>query len=373
MHAYPYQQPGRAPRVLVVHADPRTADELQRAGLTPDLATDAQHARQLLHDAEYDVVAIHLPSSRSDALELARELADSETPARPVMLSRRPSIDLVTRAMRSGAVDLIRLPVDPEELASRLDQAAEHAERIRRRTRRVERLKRICRRLHASREEVSKQVEVLCSDLVSAYREIADQMGHASQTSEYAALVAGELDVESLLRSTLEYVLSKSGPTNAAVYLPTDVDEFALGAYVNYDLPKETADVLLDHLADTLAPAFAGEHDLLAFTERGELAERLGQAGEWIGDAGAIVFACQNEGETLAVATLFRDASDPFPKDLISQLRSVRDLFAVQLARVIAVHNRHKPKDAWPGFEIDDARDEDEHTDHNNDDWGLAA
>ena len=38
---------------------------------------------------------------------------------------------------------------------------------------------------------------------------------------EFTGLIKQELDIENLLRTTLEYVLGRSGPTNAAVFLPT--------------------------------------------------------------------------------------------------------------------------------------------------------
>lgn len=319
---------------------------------------------------EIDVVVLGPALSAADALAIAGRLRDRALSPRPIFLADRLTVAFSVEAMRSGAVDLIGLPLQTELARHALQRAAEEADRSRRQRRRTERLKRICRRLHASRDDASQQVDVLTNDLADAYREIAYQMGHSSLANEYADLVHAELDVESLLRTTLEYVLGKTGPTNAAVYLPTGSDDYALGAYVNYDMAKESADVMLDHLADTLAPGFADENEIRRFDGAEDLAAVVPGATDWIGDQSSVVFACKNEGETLAVATLFRDARDPISDEALVHLEAIRGVFARQLAKVIAVHNRHKPKDAWPGFEVDECEDGD---DTFGDDYGMAA
>ena len=54
----------------------------------------------------------------------------------------------------------------------------------------------------------------------------------------------------------LEFTLSKIGSTNAAIFLPTSSGDYSLGAYVNYDIPRDGIEIMLDQLADVLAPNF---------------------------------------------------------------------------------------------------------------------
>ncbi|GAB4546494.1 MAG: hypothetical protein Tsb0013_05370 [Phycisphaerales bacterium] len=363
----------RSPRVITIGLDAH-ADELI-ASLCEEhrSAPDQQRCWSWLHTGDFDALVIGPACGRDEAIHLARRLSGSDLAARPVFAHPDPSVTFSVDAMRSGAVDLIGTPIQTEQARSALDRAREQADLARSRRRRVERLKKICQRLHASREDANRQVDVLCSDLASAYQEIARHMPRAAMTnSTYANAVRSELDVEVILRMTLEHLLAKTGPTNAAVYLPTGSGDFALGAYVNYSLPSETIDVALDHMADTLAPAFADEKSVLTFGP-GELAQRVERVQDWIGDCAAIVFACMNEGETLAIGALFRDAHEPFPQQAVDEISDVREHFASQLARVIHVHNRHRPKDTWPGFEIDE-RAEDEGPEWNTgDDYGMAA
>lgn len=194
--------------------------------------------------------------------------------------------------------------------------------------------------------------------------------------TEFGGLIRHELDIESLLRTTLEFVLGRCGPTNAAVFLPTTSGDYSLGAYVNYDCPKETVDVLLDHLANTVAPKLAeraGKRGGVAGTVGGAagagaagsvmhlknhdaLVQTLGEDAGWLGDSSVVGFPCVQEGECLAVFLLFRDRLSEYTPSLIEQLRTIGELFAAQLARVIRIHHRHIPKDQWGA--IGDGEDE---------------
>lgn len=355
-------------RVLVIHGSEALAAELSASIAAtgtaacescPDVAT----AARLLENARFDVALLDLDLPNNQATEFSRALNAKPGSPRVVFTSRDRSFEASVTAMRSGAADLLVVPIAPGTLAQSVRAAGEQCRKLRAQERRVERLKRICRRLTTARSEVTQQVDVLCTDLVTAYQELAEQMEQVTMAGEFGSLIRQELDVESLLRTTLEYMLTKTGPTNAAVFLPTGPREYSLGAYVNYDIPRETADVLLDHLADSLPQRFENEEELLHSETSAELAEWASQGAGWIAGSTVVVFACRARGECLGVAALFRDPSRPFTPEIMAQVRLMRDLFTQQLARVIHVHNRHKPADAWPGFGEDDERD----------DYGMAA
>jgi len=311
-----------------------------------------------------DVVLLHADKKSDAPVALAAHLADLDAPVRVIFAAEDADAQLVIRMLRAGAADICSLPVKPTELADQILRAARHAARARERILRTQRLRRACRRLGIARKQLSIQVDALCSDLVNAYQELADHMSHVSLASEFSSLIRQELDVESLLRTTLEYLLTKTGPTNAAVFLPTGSDEYSLGAYVNYDMPRDTADMLLDHLADVVAPRFDAHSHLQLIEDPRELQRLIGDDASWLADSTVIVFSCVHKGECLAVAMLFRDRSAPFKDGLLPKIRTMRDLFCEQLARVIHIHNRHLPgSEPWSGFDVDG----------NDDISGLAA
>jgi len=297
------------------------------------------------------------------APELGARIASGDTGARVVYVAQSGTFETGALAMRSGGSDCLIRPVSPEALARSVNAGVERARKSRERERRVERLRRLCRKLNNARHEVTQRVDDLCGDLVDAYHGFAEQMEHVSLAGEFGSLIRQELDVESLLRTTLEFMLTRTGPTNAAVFLPTGPREYSLGAYVNYDIPRETADVLLDHLADELPHRFEHLEDIVHSDTDADLHAWMNQGPGWIAGSTALVFACRKEDECLGVAVLFRDPSRPFTAEVMSQMRLMRDLFTQQLARVINVHNRHKPQADWPGFGDEDSQD----------DFGLAA
>ena len=172
-------------------------------------------------------------------------------------------------------------------------------------------------------------------------------MNQVSTASEFKGLIGNELDIESLLRTTLEYVLGRTGPTNAAVFLPTTSGDYTLGAYVNYDCPKETVDILLDHMANVIAPRFENATGMVHLTSKRSMDDYIGDQAEWLGDSHVAGYACRFESETLAIVLLFRDPRTPFTRTLLEQVQAVGDVFAAQLARVIRVHHRHLPKHKW--------------------------
>lgn len=365
--------PARTVQLLGVSAIESACDEIERSvealGAQFDRAGSLAEARVLLGSGAYEVVIVEEFLPDGAGLELVREIAEDRARATCcVVVSDRAELNGAVDAMRSGAADFVSRPFAPDELARRVGAAAERALRQRDEQRRVERLKRICKRLNTAREEVSKQVDDLCNDLVTAYQDLADQMTSATMASEFSAIVRQELDVEALLRTTLEYMLGKTGPTNAAVFLPTGHNDYSLGAYVNYDVPRDTADVLLDHLADVIAPRYDTEPEVRCFATAPELEGALGEDAAWLNDSALVVFACRDEdGDCLAVFALFRDRRNAFTDATLAHLKVIRDIFGEQLARVVRIHHRHTPDKQWPGFDVeeDDRGAADDH--------GLAA
>lgn len=347
----------RRAAVLVVGADEQVREALSLAGIPHESAASTDDARIALRRRRFDAAIIDLRLPEGSGLALIREWNDAKESPRSIVLARSTSLDDALDALRSGARDLIVRPFEHTDLAARVRRALEEGRRERSREQEVERLKRACSRLQAARQEVTRQVDSLCNDLADAYEELAEQMSHVSMASEFASLLKQELDVESLLRTCLEFVLTRTGPTNAAIFLPSNHCDYSLGAYVNYDCPKDSCEVLLDHLADTLAPRIDKAENLIEAPDDAGLERLLGaEEAHWLAGTGALAYPCRHEGECLAVIVLFRDRAKAYPAALSTELRVLGDLFAQRLARVIRIHHRHKPDKNWLDFG-DDSED----------------
>ncbi len=357
-------------RVLVIGDAPSRRALIERiSGLVirSASATDATDALTQLGNQTFDLVLIVAREGwRADAERVLASDCDAAVVAIAPSVEET-SLSLAIDALQAGAADLISIDAPADEFATRMRSALQRARKAQHGRERIERLRKLCKHLNHARQEVSKQVGSLCSDMATAYQELTDRMTHVATASEFNGLIRQELDLESLLRVALEYMLAKTGPTNAAVFLPATSGEYTLGAYVNYDSPRETAEVLLDHLAGVIAPRFESCTSLVHLSKKAELQQALGDKASWIGDSGLVVMPCHHDGECLAVVALFRDRTSPFPETLLPLLQCVAEQFGRQLARVIHVHHRHLPKHKWgsPGDTGD--------ADTGGDDIDLAA
>jgi DNA-binding response OmpR family regulator len=324
--------------------------------------SSAQAASALL-GRTFDLVLLDPTITDGESLELARLSQRLGRTVKVVLLSARASFERAVEAMRCGAVDYIRLPFEREDFLKRVAAAIGKGRVDQEREQRLTRLKRICRKLNSARHEISEQVDVLCSDLAAAYKDLTDQMQEVATASEFRTLLRQELDVESLLRTTLEYVLAKTGPTNAAVFLPGPEGEWNLGAYVNYDCPRETASVLLDHLGAEVCPMLEEETEIVRFEDAAAFAKWIGMESDFLADSQVIAFTARHEDEPMAVVVMFRRPGNPFGEEVAGLIELLRDIFAEQLATVIRVHHRAT---VWPEEAFDDDAESDG-------DYGLAA
>ena len=367
--AGPDADPRTTCRVLLIepgHAHRATLAACGRAGRQLELvfAESAAEAREILSDLAIDaaVVGVHLPDG--SGLDLAREIASLPRPTAAIVLGADKDFDLARAALRAGADDFVLHGVAAPELGRRLDAALERKLREKSQIARVARLHRLCRKLNQARNEVSQQVDLLCNDLVTAYQELAGQMQHHNQAGEFTALVGDELDLEVLLRKTLEHLVARVGPSNAAIFLPATLDEYSLGGYVNYDCGKSTVDDLLDSLGDTLAPRVADSGAAVVhLSTTGEI-DRWTDGGldpEALRGCTLVSVPCLSDEECLAVVTLFRRDDRPFDDEHLQLLSALGPVLGASLEKIIRIHHR-------TGF-ADDLADEvyDDPDDHPDD------
>ena len=355
--------PARPLRVLLVDQEPQVYQSLAECASRRQMhvvqVASLADARRHLAQSGVDLALIDLEQPDGNGLALARDLSRRAGQTQTIVMSGRSTIERTIEAMRAGANDFMIKPLDRAELLERLDQARRRHQDCLRRRRRVQRLRRVCRKLTQMRNDVKQQVDILCQDLVAAYQDLAEQMNHVVQVSEFAGLMRQELDLEQLLRKTLEFLLQKAGPTNAAVFLPSDSEEFSVGGYVNYDCTSDSAEILLEHLANVVAPRVAQQDEMIHITDSHTLSAWIGQDVALLDNNHLVAFQCSPENETLAVIVLFRDASEPFEANLVEMCGAIAPMMGDCLARLIRIHHRH--------LEPDDDQDDEGYM------WGSAA
>lgn len=299
--------------------------------------------------AELALLHVGDGSESEEALALTSRVSGRVSGAACVFVSDSPGFGDAVGAMRAGAVDFVDASVGDRALVEAVEAASRRVMLNRERERRIERLRGVCRTLDGARHSITDQVSDMCTDLVDAYRELSTQIDAVALVGEYNGIARQELEVESLLRVTLEFVLAKTVPCNAAVYLPSSGDEFSLGAFVNFDREPAAMSVLLDRLGDVLAPRMEELGGAVSASDDASIAELLGSEAHWLDRQDVVALACEHEGECLAVVVLFRDARSPLPRKAHQIVSAIGGPFARQLGRIIRVHHRHLPADGWPG------------------------
>lgn len=336
---------------------------LSNLGHVPKLVDGYDHACRALAGDDYHVVVIHTDFAQEQGMRLARHISRCRLRAKVVLISEQSSFDLAVDALRAGVADIVRMPVADEQFRYSIEGAMLKSREERLQRDRIHRLRDMCRKLNTAKQESSRQVDSLCRDLAHAYEGIAEQISEAAMASEFRTLLGQELDLEQLLRTALEYMLTRTGPTNAAVFLPDPEEGYGLGAYVNWNCPRDDAETLLEQLAQT-CPYLEDEPEVLRFDLGSEFCEWIGESIEFLDDKQVIAFRCVDGEETIALMILFRDASDPFDPRLDDTLDCLRAIFARQVSNVVRVHRRARPQ--WPAEPAEDAWDVD-------DEFGFAA
>ena len=374
------QRRAAAPRVLLCGRAATLAEALRSAepGVRLVLAATAEEARERLAErapgARVDLAVLDADLPGAEGLRLAEEIAASRRGRRPgLVLLRQPERRVsVAEASRAGLLDVLDAGGAARTAANRVaaalrrvEEAARRDEARRRERRRSRRLARRCEALESKcaeveseRQAISDQVEALCGDLVGAYQELSDRLDaavcepglaplSAAGGDALADLLADELGLEPVIRTTLEHLVSVAGATNAAIFLPASMDEYSLGGYVNHTCTTESAGMLLEHLADVVAPKLAAAAGPVHLTDNAQLAAWFDDDAAWLDDSEFLGIPCtlggeedEAEPECLAVVLLFRESDQPFDATTLTACETLGPVLADVLQRLIRVHHR---------------------------------
>ena len=342
--------PSAAPTALVVGAGAEVVDAIRaaagRSGVSIETVDAGEAARAAILARRYDVVLVTDPEGRGEGARFAQLVSRVAPTSKTILLAKRLSVASVVDAMRRGAVDVVRFPFEPAEFRTRLQEAIDRSRDDRKREDRLLRLRGICKRLSDSRGE---------TDLACAAPDRDDAppaVGEAALVAEYRALLRQELDLEELLRVGVEYLIGKTGPSNAAVFLPGSDGAWTLGAYVNADCPRSLAQPMLDRLAAELCPELADSDDLMRFEDTDEFVRSVGLGDTSIAGSEIVAWPCLagrpvgGERDCLAIFLLFRSRTVGFSDELASVIDALRGVFAEQVATVLRVH--HRALGGWP-------------------------
>jgi len=345
----------------------RVSDLLGQLGVSCEHVANAEEAIAHIVSGATDIVLVSTGIKPAGFAPIAAQARRISSATKVIVVGDAPRGPRLLEAVRAGAVDWLDLSHEPEELLGRLRHAVDLGAEDRARDERVARLKGICRKLSITRSEFSKQIDSLSEGL----SEFRDRVDEAAIVGEFRGLLSQELDVEDLLRTAMQYMLTKTGATNAAVFLPgSKPTQFGLGAYVHYDCPRTTAEPLLTRLADEVCPRIAASEDILRFADTAEFIESLGIEASVLDECELVAWPAHSGDECMGVFFLFRNRSEPFKDELASLIDALRPVFAAQMAKLVRVH--HRSKFSWPDSRAD-ANEADESDEDEGESWRRAA
>ena len=344
----------------------RVANLLNSGGISCEQASSIDAAIAHLVSGATDLIIVTDRVTPATFAPIAAQARRINSSIKVLVAGAAPRGPRLLEAVRAGAIDWLDLSREDADLQNRLHAALELGREDRRRDARISRLKGICRKLSITRSEFCKQIDSL-SEGLSDFRDRVDEAGIVG---EFRGLISQELDVEDLLRTSMQYMLTKTGATNAAVFLPgSKPSQFGLGAYVNYDCPRTTAEPLLSRLADEICPRLAEGEDIVRFADTAEFVESIGIEASVLDDCELVAWPAFDGDECMGVFFLFRNRNEPFKDELAGLIDALRPVFAAQMAKLVRVH--HRSKYSWPESRAD-ANEEDDGLDE-GDGWRRAA
>jgi FixJ family two-component response regulator len=330
------QTKNRQPKILVVDDEPGFVelvnDVVEGLDCKVTVARTLAQAKKMLAGDSYELLLtdLHLPDG--DGMSLLPTLRRHHPCASAIIMTGAPSVEGAVSALRSGAVDFVAKPFDNQHLIDRVRKALDQQSLVARQEKRLVRLRDAVKRLGTARRLVSKKVDLLCNDLVSAYGELSRQLDGVRTQENFRKHIDQSKDLEQLLCHTMDWLLRQLGYANVALWLAGDDGEFQLGAYMKYSITGD--DTVASAMQNGLLPGLIKDGFIHATGE--DLKGQLEREEYKIFSAQDIVgLSCTYLGESLAAIIFFRDGMAPFNEADEATLKAIGPIFATALATVV--------------------------------------
>jgi len=333
--------------VLVVDADPGIGELVKKqAGAMASRvrhATSVDQAQAEMKARPADVLLVNIQINDNAGLSLIRALRKKYPQTESIALSRNRRGEVLLDAWRAGAADILIAPIQTTDLQRSFAALKTRQGEVERLTRRNARLRSTCKQLNKARHEISQQVDLLCNDLVRAYQEIAQQLNVTQLTADYCLAIENELEVEGILRKTMEWILKKLGPINAAVYLPDADRNFALGAYLNLDTEADAA--LITAIGETIVKQAEVAGHATEICDDRAADDLFGEAGAQLHGRTWLSAGCVASRECLGVIVLFRRQGEPIDGSVRTMIEAIAPVLGEKIETALKMYHRLHPFD----------------------------
>lgn len=325
------QNPTRhKPSILIVDDEPDMLELSQEifARSVPSKvfqATSIAEAKRIIDRESISLLIADVSLPDGDGSTLIPHLQNVQPQAGAVIITGNASLEGSVSSFRSGAIDYLAKPFTATQFAERISKAIAYQDGLARTERRLSRLKSAVRKLNSARRMVSKKVDLLCNDLVTAYGDLARQFEDVRVKENFRKTAESATDLEQMLCHTMDWILRAAGYCNIAVFLAGDDTSFELGAYMKYTVQgtKSLTDAIKAGINEQVV-----RDEFIHWSDR-EAADALSPAElDHIPNYGVLAVNSTYLGESLATIILFRDGKSPFSADDAAMLRAIAPIFA---------------------------------------------
>jgi len=327
----------KLPRILVVD-DERDLRELVGdvvgGAISCDILTakTLNEARQILAKTNVELLVTDVKLPDGDGTSLLSSLRKSQPQASAIVITGEPSMDGAIDAIREGAVDFLPKPFTADHLIKRVNKALALQVIAAKTARRLDKLRDAVKRLNQARRVVSKKVDLLCNDLITAYGELSKQLDTVRTQEGFRKLLSEAKDLEQMLCHAMDWLLRQMGYSNVAIWLAGDDAEYQLGAYMKYTIPGDPP--LTEALKNGLLRKVNADGFIHLSAE--EAHEKISAAEKAFIDGQTVLgITCTYLGEVLASVIMFRDGKTPFSDDDAEALKAISPLFGTALATMV--------------------------------------
>lgn len=323
---------------------------LEVAGHTVTHEKTALGVEKSLCTNEFEAIFVSTDSKSGVTAELFETLSLIKPNLIVAGFATNPTPDDVIQFVRCGGCDFFSFPDEYNFVNYRLQLLIQK-----------QKIDTQAQRKASSAQQVIEQIEeendALSKELANNYCETEKKIQQVAMGAEFQTLVSQELEVESMLRTALGYMLTRVGATNAAVYLREGTSDWGIGAYINYDRQPEHFQSLIDVLGPAVCHTVGSNDEIQLYKNGGVFADQYGLDRVDFSGSEVVTCSCYSGKKCMAVVTLFRDESRSFDADCIDTIDTLRAIFGQQLGTILKIHQRAETQ--WPSESYGD------------DDWSI--
>lgn len=344
------------PTILLIGSVPKTTNALRASLETAGYKVEHHPSLELYESGaenySFGAIVSETDSSKFSATDVF-ESVSLLSPGTPVIgFSSNPDPTQVIEFIRLGGADFLCIPNDLSVLTSRVQTAIEQANNITQLKECADSNAKIYSSMNEELNRIAEENDLLSSDLANTHCETEKKMQQVAIGAEFQTLVNQELEVESMLRTALGYMLTRIGAMNAAVYLREGEIDWGIGAYINYDRQGEQFQTLIDTLGPAACPVVCCETEVRRYKDGETFANIVDADPEDFSGSEVVTASCFHEDRCMAVVVLFRGDTRPFEQEAIDTIETIREIFGTQLGTILKIHRRAETN--WPSESVDD-------------------